>query len=178
MHDDHAVGHFGDDAHVVRDQDHAGAEFALQIPHEVEDLRLHGHVERGRRLVGDQNPWPPGKRHGDHHTLAHAAGKLVRILLQPACCIGNADGVEQFERDLPRLTMSDRSMRADGLGQLAADREDRVERGERLLEDHADVAAAHAPHGGFRQDGKLAAGKRDGAAGDPRDVPRQEAHDR
>ena len=27
---------------------------SLQVPHQVEDLRLHGHVERGRRLVGDE----------------------------------------------------------------------------------------------------------------------------
>ena len=32
----------------------ARAELLLQVPDQVEDLRLHGHVERGGRLVGDQ----------------------------------------------------------------------------------------------------------------------------
>ena len=54
-HDDDAVGHLGDDAHVVGDEDDRRAELALQVADQLEDLRLHGDVERGRRLVGDQH---------------------------------------------------------------------------------------------------------------------------
>ena len=43
-------------------------------------LRLHGDVEGGRRLVGDDELRPAGHRHGDHRALAHAAGELVRVL--------------------------------------------------------------------------------------------------
>ena len=35
---------------------------------------------------------------GDHDALAHAAGKLMRILLQPARRIGDADQVQQLDR--------------------------------------------------------------------------------
>ena len=44
----------GHDAEIVRDQDHGGAGALLQLQHQVEDLRLDGDVERGGRLVGDQ----------------------------------------------------------------------------------------------------------------------------
>ena len=35
---------------------------------------------------------------GDHHALAHAAGELVRILLEPALAVGDADQLEQLDR--------------------------------------------------------------------------------
>ena len=44
-----------------------------------EDLRLRGDVERGRRLVGDQQRGLEHQRHRDHDALALAAGELVRI---------------------------------------------------------------------------------------------------
>ena len=46
----------------------------LDIGEQGEDLRLDGDVQRGRRLVGDQQVRPVGQRHGDHHTLALSAG--------------------------------------------------------------------------------------------------------
>jgi hypothetical protein len=49
--------------------------------HQVEDLRLDGDVERGRRLVGDQQRRAAGQRHRDHRPLAHAARQLVRIIV-------------------------------------------------------------------------------------------------
>ena len=48
-----------------------------------QDLRLDGDVERGRRLVGDQQRRAAHQRHGDHHALAQAAGKLMRVLREP-----------------------------------------------------------------------------------------------
>ena len=69
----------------------------LQVLQQLEDLRLHGDVERGGRLVGDQEIGLVGERHGDHHALALAAGKLVRIGAEPLRGIGDADLVEQFD---------------------------------------------------------------------------------
>jgi hypothetical protein len=40
---------------------------------QFENLRLNGHVERRRRLVGDQKLRLVGERHRDHHALALAA---------------------------------------------------------------------------------------------------------
>ncbi len=45
----------------------------------AQDLRLDGHVERRRRLVGDEQLRVAGERCGDDDALALAAGELVRI---------------------------------------------------------------------------------------------------
>src|SRR3546814_17068634 len=59
-------------------------------------LRLNGDIERGGRLVRQQQLRPAGQRHGDHHPLAHAAGELVRVVVQAlARQIGRASGRER-----------------------------------------------------------------------------------
>ena len=55
IHHGDLVGVLGDDAEIVRDQDDRHVELALKPRDQVEDLRLHRHVERGRGLVGDQH---------------------------------------------------------------------------------------------------------------------------
>ena len=73
-----------DDSEIVRDDDQRDAEVARQRLHQFEDLRLDGDVERGGRLVGDDQLRIAGQPDRDHHALAHAAGKLMRILLAAA----------------------------------------------------------------------------------------------
>ena len=75
---------------------------------QVEDLRLHGDVERGRRLVGDDQARLAGERHGDHHALAHAAGILVRVGREPARRVGNAHAAEQLLGRVERLAPRER----------------------------------------------------------------------
>ncbi len=70
---DHLVGHVGDDAEIVGDEQHRHAELVLQVAQQLQDLRLDRHVERGRRLVGDQKRRLADQRHRDHRALAHAA---------------------------------------------------------------------------------------------------------
>ena len=72
VHHDDPVGVLRDDAQVVRDEQDGRAGF-LQLAHQLEDLRLDGHVEGGRRLVGDQHLRVAGQRHRDHDALPHAA---------------------------------------------------------------------------------------------------------
>ena len=84
VHDHHVRRGLGDDAEVVRDQDHADVELLLHAVDQLEDLRLHGHVERRRRLVGDQHVRVVDERHRDHRALAHAARELVRVVARAA----------------------------------------------------------------------------------------------
>ena len=81
-HHDDTVGDLGDHAHVMGDEDDGHALFFLQELDELEDLGLDGDIERGRRLVGDQDLGLAGERHGDHDALAHAAREAVRIFVQ------------------------------------------------------------------------------------------------
>ena len=55
------------------------AEFGPQPQQQLDDLRLHGDVERGGRLVGDDQLGVARQRHRDEHALPLAAGQLVRV---------------------------------------------------------------------------------------------------
>ena len=83
IHHDDAVGVARDHAEIMRDDDQRDIELARQVLHQFEDLRLDGDVERGGRLVGDDELRIAGEPDRDHHALAHAAGELVRILFEP-----------------------------------------------------------------------------------------------
>ena len=66
-----------------------------------DDLGLYRDVERGGRLVGDEQIGLVGERHGDHDTLALASGKLMRIAFQPTLRIGNPDLAQHFKDARP-----------------------------------------------------------------------------
>ena len=48
---------------------------------QLDDRRLHGHIECGGDLVTDEQPGGHHQRPGDSHPLAFAAGELVRIAI-------------------------------------------------------------------------------------------------
>ena len=83
---------------------------ALQRAHQIEDLRLDRDVERGRRLVGDQQLRVAGERHRDHHALPHAARELVRIVVEALLRRGNAHLRSISIGALARLAPLDRAM--------------------------------------------------------------------
>ena len=68
----------------------------------LQDVRLDRHVERGRRLVGDQDVGLVGDRHRDHHPLALAARELVRIGAEPVLGVAQTDQPQEFDRALAR----------------------------------------------------------------------------
>ena len=63
----------------------------------LHDLSLDRHVERRRRLVGDEHRRRVGDRHGDHPALPHASRELVRVLAVALLGIGDADEREQVD---------------------------------------------------------------------------------
>ena len=54
IHDRDLVGDLRGDAQIVRHENETHAEFPLQLAQEYQHLNLHRRVERGRRLVGQQ----------------------------------------------------------------------------------------------------------------------------
>jgi hypothetical protein len=141
VHDDDVVRRLGDDAEVVGDDDDRAAELALEPVHQLENLRLRRHVERRRRLVGDQEVGVVDQCHRDHHALAHAARELMRVVVHAAFRLRNADRLEELERPTPRLAGAHVAVELDRLDELAPDRVDRVQRRHRVLEDHRDVVS-------------------------------------
>jgi hypothetical protein len=155
QHHHHVVGHFRHHAHVVGDEDHGRAQVALQFADGVQDLRLDGDVQRGGRLIGDQQARLARQRHRDHHALAHAARQLVRIAVQHLFGVGQAHFLQQLAGRLARARARQLLVQHDGLDDLVADGEHRVQRGHRLLEDHRDVVAADGAHVFIRRRGQV-----------------------
>ena len=140
----HAVREMSDHAHVVGDDHDAGAGAVADPPQQRQDLGLHGHVERGGGLVGEQQLGLVRERQREHDPLLLASGELVRVAAEPLLGVGDLDRAEQLDRPHPGRPAPRAPMRAQGLGQLPADGSHRVEGGLRLLEDHRDPAAAIA----------------------------------
>ena len=95
IHDEHALTHAGDDAQRVADEDDGGAEVAVELADEVEDLRLDRHVERGGGLVRDQQGRLVAEAQREHDALTHAAGELMRIAVDGALGRGDTHAPEQ-----------------------------------------------------------------------------------
>ena len=138
------VGDLGDDAHVVGDEQHRHAAADLQALDEIEDLGLGGHIERGRRLVGDEDFGIGGERHGDHGALAHAAGEFEGVAVDQLVGIGDLDLAQQFDGLGAGGPPVHLAVQAQRLDDLRADGVDRRQRAHRLLEDEADAPAANA----------------------------------
>ena len=141
------VGDLGHDAEIVRDEEDGRAVLLPQRVDQLQDLRLGRHVERRRRLVGDDELRLERERHGDHDALALAA-RRARADRRGRCGrVGQADLGDELERARRRRPGgSSSAVGLEGLGDLVADPHDRVQRRHRLLEDHADLAAAHVAH--------------------------------
>ncbi len=165
VHHRHAVAGLGDHAHVVRDQHHRCAALTAHALEQLDDLRLDRHVERGGRLVGHDQLGLGRQRQRDHHALAHAARELVRVVVDALLGGGNAGVLQQLDGTLARLVGVHRQVGLDGLDQLAADAVERVQRGQRILEDGADLAAADVAHLLVRQMVDALALQQDLAAG-------------
>ena len=138
-----AVGEAPDDAKVMRDEDDGHAEPFLQPRQQLQYLRLHGDVERRRRLVGDEQRGIVGDGHGDHDALALAAREFMRIGIEAALGLGYAHELQQLERPRARLARPHAGVELQRLAQLPPHPEQGVERCHRLLENHGDARAAH-----------------------------------
>ena len=95
-HHHHVVGDLADQSQVVADEEHTHPMALAQPGDELQHLALHRHIERGRRLVGDQELRLIGDRHRDHHALLLPARELVRIGAQPRARLGDAHLREQL----------------------------------------------------------------------------------
>ena len=92
MLNDDAILHYSDlfanvrgNAKVVSYEEHRQLKGGAQLVEQVEHLLLHGHVERGHRLISDDQLGLHGQCAGDADALALATGELVRVAVR---CLG------------------------------------------------------------------------------------------
>ena len=141
-HHHHVIGKRRDHSHVMSDYREGHVALRHQLPQQRQDLRLHRHVERRGRLIGDQQRRRTGQRHRDHRALPHATRQFVRILAQPARHIVHAHLLQQNGRSGARILPAHAAMGHQRLGNLIADTQVWRERGHRILEDHRDSLTA------------------------------------
>ena len=177
VHDGDPIRHRRDHAEIVRDQQHREATFAPFTMEELQDLDLDGHVQRRRRLVGDQNVGIAAERGGDHHALRHAAGELEGVVPGPVFGLRDTDFPEQLHDPLARAAPVHPEMQPQRLRDLRPRGRGRVEHDLRLLEEHRDAAATDRVQLGFGLRQHVVVTEPDRAARDL-EAARQEAHQR
>ena len=153
-HHHHAIRHLRHHRHVMGDEHHRRAGFALQPVHQRQYFGLDRHVQRRCRFIRDQQARLACHRHGNHHPLTHPTRKLVRILQQPPLRLGDTYLLQQFQRARLGLRPGHLLVQPQPLGQLTTHGEHRIQRRHRLLKDHTDLVAANRAHQiliGFRQ---------------------------
>ena len=117
------MAHHGE---VVRDEQIGEPPFGLQVGEEIQDLRLHRHIERADRLVAHDELRLYRQRPGDPHALPLAARQLVRIAFRKSGV--EADLVEQ------RGDGAVQSVNFERLPQRVFNRHARIERAVGILE--------------------------------------------
>ena len=77
-----AVGNIFNHREVVGDEEVCKPRLVLDVLHQVDNLRLNGHIERRDTLIGNDQLRVHDKRPGDADTLPLTTGKLMRV---PVC---------------------------------------------------------------------------------------------
>ncbi|CUJ82633.1 Uncharacterised protein [Achromobacter sp. 2789STDY5608615] len=135
VHHCHPVRHVAHHRQIVADEHIRQPELLLQIAHQVQDLRLHRHVQRRGRLVAHQELGLRRQRPRDRNALALAARELVRIARRVVR--RQAHQRQQILNPAPRLgRRGAQAQRDDGLGHDRAHPPARIQAGVRVLEDH------------------------------------------
>ncbi len=176
LHHADRVGEASHQIEVVRDEQDRHAIGLLEPLQQRDDLRLYGDVERGRRLVRDEEVGLVGERHGDHDALALPAGKLMRIGAEPRLGVWNADLGEEFDHALARRVLPAHAMKFEDFRDLLRDRVQRIERGHGLLKDHGDACAANGAQLALADVEHVLPGEKRLAGGER--ARRQQPHDR
>ena len=101
IHHGDAVADVLDQPQIVRDEQIGQRQPLLQIHQQVDDLRLHRHVERRHRLVENEERRIERERARQADALALAAAELVRIALE----------VRRIEADEPKQLRDARAPR-------------------------------------------------------------------
>ena len=133
---------------IVGNEDNRHTHLLLQIVEQIENLGLNSHIQSSGRLIGNQQVRFINERHGNHNALQLTAGKLVRILFHAALGFFDAHTFQQCQCLLSCFFFAELFIvHTCRFNQLRTDTHKRIERGHRLLENHADAVAAQITQG-------------------------------
>ena len=94
----------------------------LQIFHQFQNLCLDRNVQCGSWLIGNQKLRMADQTHGDHNTLAHTTGELMRILFHTLFHVIDAHHLHHLHGTLFCVCLGDiLIMSSQRLNQLVSD---------------------------------------------------------
>ena len=111
-----------------------------------DDLRLNRHVQRRGGLVRHNQFRLCRQRQRNHHTLTHATGKLMRVVLQTLLGRRNAGILQQGNSTGTGLLVRYRKVGLDGFNQLTSDGVQRIQRGQWILKNCPNFASTQVTH--------------------------------
>ena len=97
IHHRHLVAGLENEPEIVGDEQRRSAGAGGEVLDERDDARFHRDVERGGRLVEDEQLRVGKQRHRDDHALLLAAAELMRIGAHDALGIGQAHGLDHVD---------------------------------------------------------------------------------
>ena len=119
---------------------------------------MNGYIECRRGFVGDEQLRAVYDGHGDHHPLAHSAGKLMGIVAGTPVRLRDGHIGHRLHGQLRRFAPGALAMSENRFCDLVADPHHRIQGGHRLLKDHGDSRAAELADGVVCQGREIAAG--------------------
>ena len=176
VHHHNVLGHLRDNPEIVGNQHHRHPVGPRLVAQQAQDLRLHGDVQGGCRLIGNQQLRLAAQRHGNHHPLQHAAGKLMRIAGHQALRARQPDIRQALGSVLPCGLRRLAAVANQRFAELLADGEYRIQGGHRLLKNHRQLIAAQVGHTGVFQPQQVLALKKNFPAVNARRLRWQQAH--
>jgi hypothetical protein len=130
----------------VGDKKNGGASRLAKVLQKLQDLGLDGHIQRGGGFVGNDKLRVAGDSHGDHHTLAHSAAHLVRVIHDPHFGGRDSHLSKKFDGPLHGFRLPNFSVAHNDFTDLISHPENRVEGRHGLLEDHGNPVASDGIH--------------------------------
>ena len=120
----------------------------LLLAQQDQNLDLHRGVQRGGRLIRQQQLRVARQRQSNHRPLAHTAGHFVRVGVQPPFRTGDPHLAQRLQSPFPRRLTRQPFMTTQTFDDLLADGIHRIKGQQRLLKNHRATGAAIGPQPG------------------------------
>ncbi len=151
VHHQHIVRYFSDNTQVVRDKNYAHLVFLLQVLHQFDDVFLHGYVQCGGGLIGNQQRRRATHGYGYHNALTLSSRQLMRIGTIGFHGVGQHDFFEPLKSQSFGFFFTHMLMQHNCFVHLPATFVNGIKRGHRLLKNHGQFGAPEFPFVFFGQ---------------------------
>ena len=127
-------------------KENRGVHRFIQITDQIQNLSLNRHIQCGRRLICNQNLRLTRQSHGDHYTLTHTAGHLMRIFMGTNFRIRNTYSPHHMNSLFHGIFFIQSTVKPKRFRNLLTTFNDRIQRSHRFLKNHGYFIAPDILH--------------------------------